>query len=246
MADHSARKASGWVGDWAGAGRPAVRRATVSPRVARRREGAWFIVAGLALAAFAVLFGLVRRNRTAAFDLGVTLKLQRRKVPWFDRLMRFVSWFGFPPQSRTIPPMLAATIALAGYPLEGLFQLMAWGTGFFSFMVKRTVRRQRPSHPEIAVAVARIGGSSFPSGHVINYMGVYGFLLFLIRTWLQPGRLRTLLTAFLGGLLALVGPSRIYLGHHWLTDTLASYLMGTAYLIGLTALYRRVRTWIDR
>ncbi|MGZ8874624.1 MAG: phosphatase PAP2 family protein [Halobacteriota archaeon] len=41
------------------------------------------------------------------------------------------------------------------------------------------------------------------------------------------------------GLLAmvgLVGPSRIYEGHHWPTDVTASYLLGTAYVIGLTAL----------
>jgi undecaprenyl-diphosphatase len=221
------------------------RQATVSPAVAHRRERGWFALAGLSLAIFAVLFGLVRRNRTAAFDLAVTLKLQRRNHRGFDRLMRFVSWFGFPPQSRVIPPALAAAIVAAGHPLEGLFQLLAWGTGFFSFLVKRTVRRQRPSHPTVAVAAARIGGSSFPSGHVINYVGVYGFLLFLIRTWVRPTALRRILTGLLGALLALVGPSRIYLGHHWLTDTLASYLLGMAYLVGLTAIYRRVRRWWD-
>jgi len=40
---------------------------------------------------------------------------------------------------------------------------------------------------------------------------------------------------------ALVGPSRMYLGHHWLTDVTASYLLGTSYVLGLTALYRRVK-----
>ncbi|MGZ7182104.1 MAG: phosphatase PAP2 family protein [Halobacteriota archaeon] len=47
------------------------------------------------------------------------------------------------------------------------------------------------------------------------------------------------------GLLAmvgLVGPSRIYEGHHWPTDVAASYLLGTAYVIGLMGLYRRVKT----
>lgn len=46
------------------------------------------------------------------------------------------------------------------------------------------------------------------------------------------------------GLLAmvgLVGPSRIYEGHHWPIDVAASYLLGTAYVIGLTALYRQVK-----
>jgi membrane-associated phospholipid phosphatase len=46
------------------------------------------------------------------------------------------------------------------------------------------------------------------------------------------------------GLLAMVGlvsPSRFYEGHHWPTDLAVSHLLGTTYVIGLTALYRRVR-----
>jgi undecaprenyl-diphosphatase len=236
-----AREAAAGAAERAVAAREQVQRATVPVRVAREREGGWFLVAGVALVVFAVLFAIVRRNRSADVDHAITLRLQRRKNPVFRRLMHFVSWFGFPPQSRIIPPALAGAIALVGFPLEGLFQLLAWGTGGISFLVKRAMRRQRPNHPEIAVAVARIGGSSFPSGHVINYVGVYGFLSFLIETWVRPAALRRALIAFFAGLIALVGPSRIYLGHHWFTDTLASYLLGTAYLIGLTALYRRVQ-----
>ena len=244
MAVDVARGAARGAAERAATARERVHEATVPFRVAREREQAWFLVAGAALAVFAVLFAIVRANRSARLDLKITLAVQRQRRPAFRRLMGFVSWFGFPPQSRFIPPGLAATIALLGFPLEGLFQLLAWGTGGISFTVKRAMRRQRPNHPEIVVAVARIGGSSFPSGHVINYVGVHGFLTFLIQTWVRPAALRRALVAALGGLIALVGPSRIYLGHHWFTDTLASYLLGTAYLIGLTAVYRRVQAWL--
>ena len=244
MAVHTAREAVHAASGTAGGARRQVSQATVPAGVARERERGWFLVAGLALAAFAVLFALVRTNRSAAGDLAITLRLQQQKHPVFDRLMHAVSWFGFPPQSQIIPPSLAAGIALLGFPLEGLFQFLAWGTSGISTVFKRVMRRQRPNHPQVAVAVARIGGSSFPSGHVLNYLGVYGFLAFLIDTWIRPAALRRALVALLAGLIALVGPSRVYLGHHWFTDTLASYLLGTAYLIGLTAVYRRVRDWL--
>jgi membrane-associated phospholipid phosphatase len=42
------------------------------------------------------------------------------------------------------------------------------------------------------------------------------------------------------GLVGLVGPRRIQQGHHWPTDVTASYLLGTSYLLGVVAVYRRL------
>lgn len=209
--------------------------------LARGRSG--LTIASVLLGIFVILFAIVRRNLTAAPDAAITLKVQRNTHPDIDRLMRIASWPGFPPQSRLLPPSLSALLWFLGFRLEALFQFAAWGTGGISFAVKRVMRRSRPGPdwPRIRVVVANIGGSSFPSGHVLNYMGVYGFLSYLIFTWVRPTAIRRMLLGLLGGLLALVGPSRIYLGHHWFTDVLASYLLGTAYLIAITSLYRKIR-----
>lgn len=211
--------------------------------VARGTQG--LLIAGIAMAVFSVVFVVVRKKRSAATDAAITLRLQKRNHPSFDRLMHLVSWPGFPPQSRLLPPSLAAALWFLGLRLEAVFQLMAWGTGIVSFTFKRIMQRQRPgsSHPQIRVVVANIGGSSFPSGHVINYMGVYGFLAFLAHTWIRPAIIRRAVVGFLMGLLSLVGMSRVYLGHHWFTDVLASYLLGTTWLVGLTALYRKAKLW---
>ena len=214
---------------------------TGPPRVALNQGRVGLIVAIAALSLFAVLFALVRRGHSAPTDHRITVALQRRRSPWFRGLMQAVSWPGFPPQSRILPLLIAAGWLVLGFPLEALFQALAWGTGGISFTVKRIMRRPRPDHPEIAVAVARIGGSSFPSGHVLNYMGVYGFLSYLIASLVRPVRARRAIVAALVGLLGLVGPSRIYLGHHWASDVSASYLLGTSYLIALTTVYRRVK-----
>ncbi|HVL22679.1 MAG TPA: phosphatase PAP2 family protein [Thermomicrobiales bacterium] len=217
-------------------------------RLARARGTQGFIIAAVAMAAFSVVFVLVRKNRSAATDAAITLRLQKRDHPYFDRLMRIVSWPGFPPQSRLLPPSIAAALWMLGLRVEAVFQLMAWGTGAISFTFKRIMQRPRPSkdHPRIKVAVANIGGTSFPSGHVINYMGVYGFLAFLAHTWIRPTIIRRAVVGFLVSLLSLVGMSRVYLGHHWFTDVVASYLLGTTWLVGLTSIYRRVKLWTLR
>lgn len=216
-----------------------------SRRVAALRGRRARVVAVAALGVFAVLFAIVRANRSAATDLAITLRFQRRRHPVLAATMRLVSWPGFPPQSRIIPLVFPVLLYRFGYRLEAVFQLLAWGTGGISYTFKRIMRRPRPAHPEIRVAIARIGGSSFPSGHVINYVGVYGFLAYLVHTLVRANGLRRALVAGLLGLIALVGPSRVYLGHHWFTDTLASYLLGICYLLGLTVVYRRVKGFLQ-
>lgn len=223
------------------------RSAAINPeRIALDRGKGGIIIASIAMAAFAILFRVVRSNRSAATDAAITLRLQKRDHPFFDRLMHIVSFPGFPPQSRIIPPAISAILWLRGMRLEAIFQIAAWGTGGVSGLVKRIMKRGRPitiNHSEIRVVKANIGGSSFPSGHVIIYMGVYGFLAFLAHVWIRSDAIRRAVVGFIVSMLALVGPSRVYLGHHWFTDVLASYLLGTTYLVGLTSLYRRVKRW---
>jgi membrane-associated phospholipid phosphatase len=227
-------------------GRLTVRQVFPPRRALARGRGA--MAFGLAtLAVFAGLFALVKRNRSHAFDLKITRSLQRINAPWFDRLMHVVSWPGFPPQSRVIPPLLSLFWLSLGFPIEAVFQILAWGTGAISAAIKRSMRRPRPTPELVRVIAAPLGGTSFPSGHVLIYAGVYGFLAFLLETLVRPAHLRRIATSFLVGLVTMVGPSRIYLGHHWFTDVVASYLVGTSYLLGLAAIYRRVKTrWLNR
>ncbi len=75
--------------------------------------------------------------------------------------------------------------------------------------------------------LAPLGGSSFPSGHVLTYVGTYGFLAYPRLHDRAPagGSLAVVRWGCLGWS-PLVGPSRIYQGHHWPTDVAASYLIG--------------------
>ncbi len=227
-------------------GRLTVREVFPPRRALARGRGA--MAFGLtALTVFGGLFAFVKRNRSHAFDVKVTRSLQRVDSPWFDRLMHIVSWPGFPPQSRVIPFALSLFWLALGFPIEAIFQLLAWGAGGISATIKRAMQRPRPTADLVRVIAAPLGGSSFPSGHVLIYSGIYGFLAFLLETLVRPAQLRRIATSCLVGLIALVGPSRIYLGHHWFTDVVASYLVGTSYLLGLAAIYRRVKTrWLNR
>ena len=215
---------------------------TVPEPVALER-GRYATAAGVVgVIGFGAIFALVRARRSDAVDLALMVKLQRGANPILDRVMAAASWLGFPPQSRIVPPAIIGGLWLTRFRTEAAFQLLAWGTGFLSTILKAIMRRPRPvAGADLRVVTAPLGGSSFPSGHVITYVGTYGFLAYLAHTLLRKRAGRRPIVAGLLGMLALVGPSRIYQGHHWPTDVGASYLLGTSYLVVLTTLYRRVK-----
>ena len=208
-------------------------------RTAVRRGRGAALVERACLLGFGAIFALVRARRTDAIDLAVTMKLQRRTYPLLSRLMGSVSWPGFPPQSRLIPPVLIALLLAMRLRLEAVAMVGVWGTALVASIVKAVMRRPRPvAGVDVRVIAAPLGGSSFPSGHTITYVGIYGFAAYLAHTLIRPVALRRAIVAAMVSLVGLVGPSRIHQGHHWFTDVTASYLLGLGYLLGLTRIYR--------
>lgn len=87
--------------------------------------------------------------------------------------------------------------------------------------VKALVDRPRPAGSLVAVT-----GQSMPSGHALT-AAVTAVALALILT--RPGRTRLLALAAAAAWSILVALSRTYLSAHWLTDVLASLLLGTGW-----------------
>jgi undecaprenyl-diphosphatase len=194
------------------------------------------------IAGFAALLALVPTKHGEALDRAITARLQANNDPRIQRATAVVSWFGFPPQSRVLPLTYAAVLWIARFPLEAVFQLAASGTGLLSTIVKSLMRRPRPvAGKHLRVVAAPLGGSSFPSGHVLTYVGVYGWMAIMAGHLIRPPLLRRLVVGVLATLVAAVGPSRVYLGHHWPSDVLASYLLGSSYLAALLLAYRRIK-----
>ena len=217
-------------------------RVVAPPTTAVRRGRGAALIERLGILGFGAIFALVKARRSDAIDLAITMKLQRGSNPLLARLMEAISWPGFPPQTTIIPALLVAGLALLRLPLEAVAMIGAWATALLADAVKAVMHRPRPvAGVDVRVIAAPLGGSSFPSGHTITYVGVYGFLAYLVHTLLRPVGLRRALVGGLVGLVALVGPSRIHQGHHWFTDVSASYLLGTSYLLALTRLYRGIK-----
>lgn len=225
---------------WSVAG---VDRSAVPASVAVPRTRVALLVLIPGIAGFVGLTALVRRKRLEATDLAISMRLQAIRHPWLERALSVVSWFGFPPQSRLLPPLAITTLLLARFRLEASFQLVAWGSALLSSGIKWFVRRPRPvAGTDLRVVTAKLGGSSFPSGHVLTYVGTYGWLAVVANVLIRPAWLRRLAVGTLLALIAAVGPSRVFLGHHWPSDVAASYLLGSSYLAVLVIAYRRLKS----
>lgn len=215
----------------------AARAESEPPRVRRYRAVLFQISLILVASAFAGLTILVETMPTFTIDLQITRAIQMINLPSFAMLMSLVSWFGFGPQDVIITGVIILFIYIFGFHWESVVALIAavFSTGI-NVLVKDLVQRPRPTSNMVKV-FATLTSYSFPSGHVMFYLGFFGFIWFLAFSLLKPSIKRSAVLIVLGILVALVGVSRIYLGEHWASDVLGSYLLGTLTLVAIIQFY---------
>lgn len=164
-----------------------------------------------------------------SWDAPIILGIHSLSSPVLDAIMKLVTQTG---------NLGAAAIALA---LAGWFFWKQQKVDAFSILgafvggvginalLKLIFARPRPHlFPPLVVET----DFSFPSGHVTAAVAVYGFIAFLLwqnrhRAWAVMSALWVLVVAF----------SRIYLGVHYPSDTLAAMAFTSLWLIGV--LYAR-------
>jgi undecaprenyl-diphosphatase len=70
---------------------------------------------------------------------------------------------------------------------------------------------------------------------------LFGFTFFLVYVLAGRSRLRTVGLVLLAAPIALVGPSRLYLGQHWLSDVLGGYAVAAMLLLLMSWTYTKWR-----
>jgi undecaprenyl-diphosphatase len=208
-------------------------RRPVVDRRARLMAG----VAALLGVIFVVLALSLRDAKGTTFDLAITHAVQWIDTPLFTEAMVAISAPGYAPWTWVILGGVVVALLVAGFYREVPFVIATEGAGMLVASIKLLVERPRPADESIRVFSAVLD-YSFPSGHVVNYVCLYGFLFFLVYALFTRSWLRTAVLTFLASLVGLVGISRIHLGHHWASDVLGGYALGTAYLLLLVEAYR--------
>ena len=134
--------------------------------------------------------------------------------------------------------------SLAGLvPIVGLLVIVLWirrewsdgvmlivamlGAGLLMLGLKLHFKRVRPDVPW---ALAHEHSFSFPSGHSILAVVLYGVITYLLWTRVQDWVWRGVIILGALGFIACIGVSRVYLGVHYPTDVAAGYFVGLVWL----------------
>jgi undecaprenyl-diphosphatase len=193
------------------------------------------------VAALVGLAAVALRPKPNRLDVAITTRLQRRKSPAFARVMKLISSPGYAPFTHSVVLSLAATLWALGRRRDAIFAVGTMGAGFTSGVIKLLVGRPRPDL-RFRRHQRTFKDNSFPSGHATHYTVFYGYVCYLAWRYLPAGPLRLALMGYCATLIALVGPSRVYLGHHWASDVIAGQLVGSTYLMAMLQVYEALDT----
>ena len=162
-------------------------------------------------------------------------------TPGLTRVMFALTRIGSPEVLGPVIPLLAAVLWWRGLRRAPVVWLAATGgAGVLVLLLKLHFRRVRPDLPW---AFVHEPSYSFPSGHSVLAVVVYGSLIFLGMRHLQRDWERLTVCAVAGALILGIGISRIYLGVHYPSDVAAGYFVGTVWVgavVGADWYVRRV------
>jgi undecaprenyl-diphosphatase len=190
------------------------------------------LVAVLAAGAgFGLLLILVRLRwqpvYTLDHDVAASLNAAVSRHHWAVTVLTQISRFGGRPF--LIPLVLLAGLALVvrrRYRLAVYLLVTGVGALLLDPALKVAVGRLRPL---VESPVAHAPGNSFPSGHALGSSVAYGALLLVFLPALA-GWWRRIAVGVAAFVVLAIGFSRVALGVHYLSDVLAGWLLGAAWL----------------
>lgn len=202
----------------------------VSPRLSPLLSLVW--VGGFAIAAFCVwgFFEIAERvfvEQTTEFDTAILQTIYKLHTPLLNQIMTGITFLG---NGSTLIYLscFVGIFLLVSRKFASAFTLIIVTSGGIGLNIwlKNVFGRVRPALWE---RIVDVNSFSFPSGHAMVSLVVYGYLGYLLianfHSWSG-------LIFFLTALLILaIGFSRLYLGVHWLTDVIAGYAAGLVWLI---------------
>ena len=184
----------------------------------------------------ALLFAVMAGFAAATSYFPADLRLAHWVQDWdgFGPIADFANVLGDVPVAALLTLTIAGVLAFAGRVREAVLVILTFVPRLLRTPLAEIVARPRPS-PDLVQVSDSASGHSFPSGHVVGAVVLFG-LLFVLAGSLIPHRgLRFIVRLFCVFVVLATGPARVYAGVHWPSDVMGGYLFG---LLALTLFCR--------
>jgi undecaprenyl-diphosphatase len=210
-------------------------------QLARIREARAILFLALLLGIFLALSLVVHSPALLQVDQEITIGIQRARHGSLDLVARSLTFCG-----NTLTLVVAGTGAAATFWLtrRRWAALLSAATLLglpLNMLIKELVGRPRPEEGVVAVLLPVVG-LSFPSGHAMISVMVYGFVALMAWVHIPRKKPRLYSTAGFAALAVGISLSRVYLGAHWLSDVIGGWTAGLFFLLILAEIYKAVAT----
>ena len=175
-------------------------------------------------------------------DLKIAEWTQAISIPGLDLFADLVSIATDGPMAIALWVIAGAFFVLRGRPLEAVAVFMISGIWVGNEVLGIIVDRPVPL-PEFlgTVESSRETGGSFPSGHVTGAVAFYGLMAFLAVSGGRGSGSRIIVPVLAVGMIGAASLSRVYVGAHWPSDILGSYLVGAGGVAAIAWFYLSVK-----
>jgi undecaprenyl-diphosphatase len=206
------------------------------------------VALGLLGIAFAAYTQAVGGGLLAPLDLEVARALAAAWLPALRPVAQVVAVAGGLELTSLLGAGLAVLLWRRGFRVEAAALLAFPLASLLEALYRWALRHPAPiafEHPDGPSLVTMLHGGtltlngSYPSGHMIRTVLLYGLWAFVVRRLASPGWARTLVAPAAAILVGLMALDRVYLGVHWQSDVVGGLLLGGAALAGAIA-------WLDR
>jgi undecaprenyl-diphosphatase len=185
------------------------------------------LLAAFALWLFAQIAEEVLEKESHALDTSILLAIRRLHTTLLDQAMMGITFIGDPSVLLVICLGMGIWLLKQQRRATAMTLLIAAiGAIGLNVWLKHLFSRARPA---LWNHIVDVGNYSFPSGHAMVSLVIYGLIGYILAT--QFPQHQKLITSFTTILIAAIGFSRLYLGVHWPTDVLAGYAAGLVWLI---------------
>jgi undecaprenyl-diphosphatase len=197
---------------------------------------------------FAAYTQAVAAGVTGPMDQAVARAMAAAWLPALQPLARAVAVLGGIEVTLLLAAGLLVVLLRVGYRAEAAALLALPLVEMMEIVYKWTLRHPGPTafvHPDGPSLVTMFHAGtltpdgSYPSGHMMRTVLIYGLGAFVVRRLAAPGWARAVAAPAAAVVVGLMALDRVYLGVHWQSDVVGGLLLAGAVLAGVIA-------WLDR